>query len=447
MWPVACALLATPALFPAPAAAELPRYRFVPGTEWTLRQASESNYQNDQKMGSEGRTTITVLKANPDGSHRLLIRQTFRSYVTFKGDKQERPEEVQVGYVDIFSDGRYLPNDSVGNLARLNVPSLFPRLPATNEELTTTWTAKDGDDVYRYQLKPGGATNETVFEVTQENPLYVIYGVTRNVLATFDAKLGRITRQELDSAQTYGFSGKSTGTTAFESERQVPPDELTGLTADAEWYFAARGKLRQAYRSASKLGKEAGPKLDAALAEVRAVEPKLISDVFKDQLAKALKESDRIKASLLAELEERARYLNQPSAEWETTDLDGKAHALKDYRGKIVVLDFWYRGCGFCVMAMPQMKQLADQYRGKPVVIFGMNTDEKEEDAKFVVEKMGLNYANLKAKGLPEKYGVRGFPTLIIIDEEGVVRDFHVGYSPTLRDEVAAVIDGLLKKQ
>jgi hypothetical protein len=52
----------------------------------------------------------------------------------------------------------------------------------------------------------------------------------------------------------------------------------------------------------------------------------------------------------------------------------------------------------------------------------------------------------LRADDLPEKYGVRGFPTLIIIDPAGIVRDVHVGYSPTLRADVAKVIEGLLPR-
>ena len=93
---------------------------------------------------------------------------------------------------------------------------------------------------------------------------------------------------------------------------------------------------------------------------------------------------------------------------------------------------------------MPQMKQVADHFKDKPVVVFGMNTDRKEEDAKFVVEKMGLNYRSLKAAGLPEKYKVQGFPTLLIIDPKGVVRDIHVGYSPTLKKEVVRSVERLL---
>jgi thiol-disulfide isomerase/thioredoxin len=117
---------------------------------------------------------------------------------------------------------------------------------------------------------------------------------------------------------------------------------------------------------------------------------------------------------------------------------------LAGYRGKVVVLDFWYRGCGWCIRAMPQLNALAEQFRGRPVAVLGMNTDREKANAQFVVDAMGLKYMTLRAEGIPEKYKVRGFPTLILIDPEGTVRDVHVGYSPTLRAELARAIEDLL---
>jgi hypothetical protein len=76
-----------------------------------------------------------------------------------------------------------------------------------------------------------------------------------------------------------------------------------------------------------------------------------------------------------------------------------------------------------------------------------MNTDRDERDARFVVEKMKLAYPVLKAEGLPQQYGVQGFPTLIIIDPLGKVHDIHVGYSPTLREDVGRSVRGLLAKK
>jgi hypothetical protein len=93
------------------------------------------------------------------------------------------------------------------------------------------------------------------------------------------------------------------------------------------------------------------------------------------------------------------------------------------------------------------MNQLADDFAGRPVAVLGMNTDRDVTDARFVVEQMALRYPTLKAEGLPEKFGVQGFPTLVVIDQQGVVHDFHVGYSPTLREDVGRQIRELLDRK
>ena len=74
-----------------------------------------------------------------------------------------------------------------------------------------------------------------------------------------------------------------------------------------------------------------------------------------------------------------------------------------------------------------------------------MNNDDNEEDGRSVIKKMELNYPNLKADGLPEKYKVESFPTLLVIDREGIVRAAHVGYSPKLREEVTESVEKLLR--
>jgi thiol-disulfide isomerase/thioredoxin len=110
----------------------------------------------------------------------------------------------------------------------------------------------------------------------------------------------------------------------------------------------------------------------------------------------------------------------------------------------VLVLDFWYRGCGWCMRAMPQVKEVAKHYRGRPVAVFGMNNDRKEEDARFVVEKMALEYPVLRSDELPARYGVTGFPTLVVIDQEGKIADVHIGYSDHLFEDVTATVDRLL---
>jgi hypothetical protein len=65
-------------------------------------------------------------------------------------------------------------------------------------------------------------------------------------------------------------------------------------------------------------------------------------------------------------------------------------------------------------------------------------------DARFVVKELGLDYPQVQADGIPEKFGVQGFPTLVIVDQEGKVRDVHVGYSPDLYEKVSKKVAALL---
>ena len=94
---------------------------------------------------------------------------------------------------------------------------------------------------------------------------------------------------------------------------------------------------------------------------------------------------------------------------------------------------------------MPQVKEIAAYFENQDVTVLGMNTDRDPNNAEFVIKKMGLNYPNLKARNIPKKYGVRGYPTLIVIDQDGIVSNFHVGYSPDLRDKVISSVEKLLK--
>ncbi len=173
---------------------------------------------------------------------------------------------------------------------------------------------------------------------------------------------------------------------------------------------------------------------------------KLRARSFSEAIDRQIAQHDSYRSYLIESAQKKAKILGQPAADWETTDLDGNPHRLSDYAGKVVVLDFWYRGCGWCIRAMPQINQVAEENAGAPVAVLGMNTDSDLEDAKFVAEAMKLKYPSMRIdRELPAEYGVSGFPTCVILDQAGVVRDMHVGYSATLREELNATITRLLK--
>lgn len=87
------------------------------------------------------------------------------------------------------------------------------------------------------------------------------------------------------------------------------------------------------------------------------------------------------------------------------------------------------------------------RFSGQPVQILGMNLDENEKDARFVVEQMEIRYPTLRAIGLPEKYHVGGIPHLVILDREGKIADIHIGYAPTLKERVSQSIREILERK
>jgi peroxiredoxin len=275
-----------------------------------------------------------------------------------------------------------------------------------------------------------------------------IYLITNKVKYSFDPARGFMTKAETANTQGYGFNGSGTGTVELLDVKSLAPDALRQFAAAADRYFAAVADYEAKTEAVSKAKPDDAKALLAKAVEgLKAAAADMKQEELVAELNERIKQHEQMAKYTLDDAERRAKVMGQPAAEFETTDLNGKKVKLADLRGQVVVLDFWYRGCGWCVKAMPQMNELAADFAGQPVAIFGMNTDRDEADARFVIEKMALKYPNLKAEGLPQKFGVQGFPTLIIVDQQGRVHDIHVGYSPTLRDDVGKVIRELLAKK
>jgi hypothetical protein len=83
--------------------------------------------------------------------------------------------------------------------------------------------------------------------------------------------------------------------------------------------------------------------LDKAVANLKATRAELDLPDFQKLVDEMISRHDQIAKWILEEAKKWAEVLNKPAAEWSTTDFGGKAHALQDYRGKVVLLDFWYR--------------------------------------------------------------------------------------------------------
>jgi thiol-disulfide isomerase/thioredoxin len=127
-------------------------------------------------------------------------------------------------------------------------------------------------------------------------------------------------------------------------------------------------------------------------------------------------------------------------------DLDGAEVKLSDFKGKVVLIDFWATWCGPCVQAMPQIQSLFENYKGKDVVILGINSWERAQDrVKPFLEEQNITYRILVDldNEVIAKFRVTGIPTFFIIDKKGIIRHSHIGL-PSDENIIQKNIDELL---
>jgi peroxiredoxin len=134
-----------------------------------------------------------------------------------------------------------------------------------------------------------------------------------------------------------------------------------------------------------------------------------------------------------------------------TQDINGKPVKLSDYRGKVVVLDFWATWCGPCIASMPHTQEVAKTYKDQGVVVLGSCTSDTREKFEEWVKANQAKYPDFifshdAAERKPERasaklYGVGGIPQQFIIDREGRIAAAVTGY---LKGEV--ILDGALAK-
>lgn len=130
-------------------------------------------------------------------------------------------------------------------------------------------------------------------------------------------------------------------------------------------------------------------------------------------------------------------------------NLDGKSVSLEDYKGKVVVLNFWASWCPPCKAEMPELADLDDEFKKDDKVVFlAVNlTDgqrETEKKARDYIEKNGFKFnVLLDTNGdLADEFDVGPIPHTAIIDKEGKLSDTIIG--STTKDKVMSKVDKVL---
>ena len=119
-------------------------------------------------------------------------------------------------------------------------------------------------------------------------------------------------------------------------------------------------------------------------------------------------------------------------------DIGGKSVTLSDYKGKVVLLDFWATWCPPCRKEIPGLISLYDTYKSRGLAVVGVSMDDSKSDIRKFAKKLGMNYPILIGYGrndLEPAFGPLPLPTAFVISRGGKICFKHDGMTEKERFE------------
>ncbi|MBI1195901.1 MAG: redoxin domain-containing protein [Gammaproteobacteria bacterium] len=110
----------------------------------------------------------------------------------------------------------------------------------------------------------------------------------------------------------------------------------------------------------------------------------------------------------------------------------GKNLKLSEYRGQVVMLNFWASWCGPCRQEMPLLEQLYQRYQAMGFTILAVNVEDTSGDALKMLKDVPVNFPVLfdSDNRISDTYGIEAMPSTILVDRDGNMRFEHLGYMP-----------------
>ena len=133
-----------------------------------------------------------------------------------------------------------------------------------------------------------------------------------------------------------------------------------------------------------------------------------------------------------------------PPSDLNLKDLHGNITKLSDFKGKVVIINFWATWCIPCKEEMPELVAIYQKYREKGLVIIGISLDTRIEKLPPFIKQFGITYPTLLGNTkIVERWGIRGIPMTFVINQKGRVFEYYNG--PVKMASLEKVIGQLLE--
>jgi peroxiredoxin len=137
-----------------------------------------------------------------------------------------------------------------------------------------------------------------------------------------------------------------------------------------------------------------------------------------------------------------------PAPAFTLTTVNGESATLSQYRGQVVMLNFWATWCGPCQQEMPLLDQMYRKYKPAGFTLIGVNVDKDAPPVRQLLDRKPVGFPVLldPASQVSKSYHVDEMPSTVLIDRKGNIRYLHRGYKPGDENEYQDRIRQLIRE-
>jgi len=139
--------------------------------------------------------------------------------------------------------------------------------------------------------------------------------------------------------------------------------------------------------------------------------------------------------------------INKPVAAFNLVDINKNTWNTDKLKGKIIIINFWFTACNPCIQEMPHLNKLVAENKDSSV-LFIAPAPENETQVKKFLKKYAFDYNIIPSSTeFISAMDIKNFPTHLVVDKEGIIRQVFIGYVDDIKEKLQAEIDKLVNQQ
>jgi peroxiredoxin len=153
-------------------------------------------------------------------------------------------------------------------------------------------------------------------------------------------------------------------------------------------------------------------------------------------------------AGILLALPVSADIMSGAAPDFTLKSNNGNNLKLSEYRGEVVLINFWASWCGPCRQEMPVLEELHNRYKSLGFTVLGVNVEEDPRQARKLIQDMAVSFPVLfdTQSIVSKQYDVVAMPSSVLVDRSGNLRYLHKGYKPGLEEVYLEQVRELIRE-